>query len=291
MPQTQTKKQPFFSIIIPVRNEARRLRYCLPSLLQQSKVDFEIIIVEDPETSDDSAEYIKLLKDARIKYIVHKPGLRVPAKRNIGASKATGKYLYFIDADMEFPQGVLLSLRDQIKSSRAELVFVAERTPGKDWLSKMKDFEKQIIQKYTCFTAARIYEAGLFGSSGGYEEDLVANEEMEISDRLISRGHSHAISEVEIYHYETSGHDLWSHFKKKFKYGTTVSDYYEKREKVESAAKRTGFSRLVYFTSPLVRQNLWKGVQFIVFKFTELSILTFGIIYGKIFNQKAVTTK
>ncbi len=283
--------KPFISIIIPTKNEEKRLGYCLPSLLNQTFNDFEIIIVDDPETDDQSEFFINGLNDKRIQYLVHKKGLRVPAKRNLGAKKAVGEYLYFIDADMEFPKNTLQSIHDQILAEKADLVFVAERTPGKEWLARMKDFEKQIIQQEISLTAARIYNAKLFKKTNGYNEELVANEEMEISDRLIDNGASYTISKAEVNHYETNGQNILSHLKKKYKYGTTVSDYYEKRGEEELGKKRTGVSRFIYFTSPKTWKNPLVGIQFVIFKFIELSVLATGLIIGKIFNKRAITTR
>lgn len=285
------KKEPFISIIIPTRNEEKRLQYCLPSILQQSFQDFEIIIVEDPETNDGTEDYVKSLKSDKINYLIHPPQIRVPAKRNIGAGAARGKYVYIIDADMEMPEGLLQSLHDQIEKEKVDMMFVAERIPGGEWLANIKDLEKQIIQKEVSLIAARIYKRSVFEKSGGYKEHLIANEEVELSDRLVTEGKKYSFSNSNINHYETSGSNILRHLKKKFKYGTTANDYFESvDESKDLASKRSGSSRLIYFTSPLTWKNPILGIQFVIFKFIEMSVLTTGMIYGKLFNTNTITT-
>ena len=289
---------PVFSIIIPVRNEAKRLSYCLPSLLKQTFSDFEIILVEDPHTSDTTKEYVESLTDDRIKYIVHEPGLRVPAKRNIGSQHASGTYIYNIDADMEFPQETLASIHKTLIDGEYDILFVKECTPGEDFVSRMKNTEKHIIQEDMSLTAARIYKKEVFDHLGGYKHELMVGEEVDLSDRAVDAGYKAGLSDAMINHYETSGASFFQHMKKKFIYGTSVVSYFsqkyedgKKDANNETAVKRSGSSRLIYFTSPLVWKNPIKGLIFSIFKFIEFCMLGFGMIWGILSRKTAVTSR
>jgi glycosyltransferase involved in cell wall biosynthesis len=57
----------FFSIIIPTRNEEKRLGYCLPSLLNQTFQDFEVIVVDDGST-DSTEEIVARFASKKIRY-------------------------------------------------------------------------------------------------------------------------------------------------------------------------------------------------------------------------------
>jgi glycosyltransferase involved in cell wall biosynthesis len=292
MPANKQFTSPYFSIIIPTRNEETRLAYCLPSLLNQTYQNFEVLVIDDPETSDKTVDLIKSLASDKITYFQHEKDLKVPAKRNIGAKMAKGHYLYMIDADMEFPTDTLAILAQEIHDTGAELIFVPERTPGKEWISKMKDLEKQIVKDDTSLSAARLYSKAAYSEQNGYNENLIVGEEVDLSDRVQDIGAKVLVSNVEVNHYETSGASVISHFKKKFKYGMSVGSYFEAKDKDEKTAKkRAGSSRLVYFTSPVTWKNPILGLQFIVFKFTELSFLAFGLIYAKLTKKQIITTK
>lgn len=62
------KPIPSLSIIIPARNEERYIKRCLQSLLWQHYESFEIIMVDDNST-DDTLDIAKTIKDRRLKLI------------------------------------------------------------------------------------------------------------------------------------------------------------------------------------------------------------------------------
>lgn len=92
----------FFSIIIPTYNRSHFLSCTINSIIRQDFKDLEIIVVDDgsiDNTKDLVNEFVK--NDARIKYFYQKNSERAIARNN-GASKATGKFLIFIDSDDYF---------------------------------------------------------------------------------------------------------------------------------------------------------------------------------------------
>ena len=108
------KKQPFFTIGIPVYNVEKYLSKCLDSVLSQSFEDFEIIAVNDgsPDSSIDILnEYAA--KDSRIT-VISRPNCGVSAARNTIITIANGRYLFFLDSDDFMLEDVLLKARDAI---------------------------------------------------------------------------------------------------------------------------------------------------------------------------------
>jgi hypothetical protein len=87
---------PLFSVIIPTFNRASLLRQTLSSVWAQRFVDYEIIVVDDGST-DETQPYLKSL-GSRIVYLAQANRGPGPA-RNIGASRAKGEYLAFLDSD------------------------------------------------------------------------------------------------------------------------------------------------------------------------------------------------
>ena len=84
------------SVVIPVYNSAKTLRQCLEHLRGSTVADYECIVVDDGST-DPSPQVA-----AEFGVTVLQTGKRSgPAfARNLGASKAEGKILFFIDADV-----------------------------------------------------------------------------------------------------------------------------------------------------------------------------------------------
>jgi len=287
---------PFFSIILPIRKEFKRLHYCLPSLLKQTFQDFEIIMVEDPETSDKTKEFVDSLNDSRIKYLIHSKGLRLPAKRNYGSKYSSGQYLYFIDADMEFPSGVLQDIKAKIDESQAKIVFVPERTPGKPWANRMKNLEKRICDGNVNLSAARLVAKSVFDEIEGFTEELIVTEDGDFSDRARATSAKWVFSTTPVNHYEVSESAI-KHFQKKFKYGVSSSSYFEHTKKntnvkqAENEKARGLGGRTIYFTSPIVWEKPFDGIQFIIFKFIEFFVMFVGLVYGKIFKSEVIHTR
>ena len=87
------------SIIVPIYNVEKYLKYCLESILIQSYKNLEIILVNDGSTDNCGKicdEY--QLKDSRIK-VIHKTNAGLADARNTGLKIATGNYISFLDSD------------------------------------------------------------------------------------------------------------------------------------------------------------------------------------------------
>lgn len=86
------------SVIVPVFNVSSLIVRCIDSLINQSYLNLEIIIVNDGST-DDSYEYIKqYLNYPQIKYIYQK-NQGLGQARNVGMHNSTGDYISFVDSD------------------------------------------------------------------------------------------------------------------------------------------------------------------------------------------------
>ena len=88
---------PFFSVIIPLFNKEKFIEATLKSVLNQTFIDFEILIINDGST-DNSATIIEGFDDPRISYFL-KENAGVSSARNDGIEKAQSNYISFIDAD------------------------------------------------------------------------------------------------------------------------------------------------------------------------------------------------
>jgi glycosyltransferase involved in cell wall biosynthesis len=92
------KKAPEVSIQVIFKNEEKHLPDCINSILNQNYKTFELILIWDP-SEDRSDEIVKSFKDSRIRYFMTKTSLTIAEARDFGLKKATGKYIFFTDAD------------------------------------------------------------------------------------------------------------------------------------------------------------------------------------------------
>ena len=98
---------PKLSIIIPIYNTGSYLPRCLDSILSQSYMDFELLLVDDGSTDNSGAlceAYAQ--KDTRIK-VFHRENGGICAARNTGLDHAQGEWIYLVDSDDELiPEGL-----------------------------------------------------------------------------------------------------------------------------------------------------------------------------------------
>jgi CDP-glycerol glycerophosphotransferase (TagB/SpsB family) len=141
---------PTLSVVIPVYNVEAFLRVGVDSVLSQSGVDFEIIIVEDCST-DSSRSIARSLADGnelvRVVELDHNRGLG--NARNVGMDEATGEWIIFLDSDDELTPGSLAATVGLGRDTDADLV--------------MFDYARS----YWDGTRKRNMNAGLFGAESG----------------------------------------------------------------------------------------------------------------------------
>lgn len=85
------------SVIIPVYNAGLFIKETIDSVINQNYKSIEIIIINDGST-DNSEEVIKLYGTNVLKYYSNR-NQGVSVSRNFGLTKASGKYVLFLDAD------------------------------------------------------------------------------------------------------------------------------------------------------------------------------------------------
>lgn len=86
------------SIIMPVFNRAFCIENAIRSILNQSHFHWKLYIIDDGSTDDIEDIIKKYADDKRIEYQCIKHN-GVSHARNIGIEKATGEYVFYLDAD------------------------------------------------------------------------------------------------------------------------------------------------------------------------------------------------
>lgn len=86
------------SIIMPAYNSSAFIADSIRSVLQQTYSKWELIIIDDC-SSEPIAPIIQSFQDDRIHYIRLIQNSGVAAARNVGISKAKGRYIAFLDSD------------------------------------------------------------------------------------------------------------------------------------------------------------------------------------------------
>jgi glycosyltransferase involved in cell wall biosynthesis len=113
-------KEKLISVIISAYNEAKLIANCLDSLFNQSSQPDEVIVIDDGSV-DGTVDKVKLLQKKYPSLQLIKQAHQGPGQaRNLGAKKAKGKILVFVDADMEFDRDFIKILTAPIRSAKAK---------------------------------------------------------------------------------------------------------------------------------------------------------------------------
>lgn len=110
------------SVIIPTYNREKLVVRSINSVLNQSYKNIEVIVVDDCSTDCTELE-VKKIKDKRLKYIKLPKNTGACYARNVGISKATGKYIAFQDSDDVFRKNKLEKQLKNLKKNDSDLDF------------------------------------------------------------------------------------------------------------------------------------------------------------------------
>jgi len=110
------------SVIMPVFNGERYLDKAIKSVLDQTIVDLELIVIDDGST-DNTINLLSSIYDPRFKFY-QQTNLGASNARNFGVEKSTGEYLAFLDADdLWVKNKLLLQLSEINKSGSPQMIF------------------------------------------------------------------------------------------------------------------------------------------------------------------------
>ena len=116
------RDRPLLSVVVPVYNVERFVAECLESLVAQSYLRFEAVLVDDGST-DGSIRVAQryAAEDPRFR-IVHQANAGLGAARNRGVAEARGDYITFLDADDLLAPGAYEAMMSTITRTGSDMV-------------------------------------------------------------------------------------------------------------------------------------------------------------------------
>jgi len=179
------------SIIIPCKNEEENLPVILQALVTEQKrfnYIFEIIMIDNFST--DSS--VQCAKEFGIQ--VYSSEGSISVLRNLGAQKAAGDFLCFIDADVEIEPGWSKAVADCIREQgekAATCIYGNIYNPMKEttWVENV--WYKNLISRgrlQYVNGGNLIVHRDLFEKVSGFNEDLVTKEDVDFCKRVLRSG-------------------------------------------------------------------------------------------------------
>lgn len=207
------------SFIIPTLNEATVLEHMLTSLRSFSAFRYEII-VSDGGSTDSTVSIARRFADTVV--VWDKPGRQnIAMGRNAGARVATGDLFVFIDADVFIPDSnhffelaVACFAQDSRLAGLIPRLHVLphNRTvPDFLWLGFFNIFNwcmNNILHSPAAPGEFQMIPAAFFKRVGGYDEHIVALEDMDIFMRLAKVGKTRLDWSLLVYHTGRRAHKV-----------------------------------------------------------------------------------
>ncbi|MBQ9233731.1 MAG: glycosyltransferase [Lachnospiraceae bacterium] len=180
---------PEISVVLPIYNGERYLREALESIMNQTFINFELIIVDDASTDKTGKiiqEYLK--KDERIKIIINKENQGLPGSLNIGFEKACGKYFTWTSDDNLYHNDALEKMYYCIKNNHHLGMVYA----GMNLINEAgeKTGEKNKAGNcfvYNCIGACFLYKRECKELIGEYDTDRILVEDYDYWLRISSK--------------------------------------------------------------------------------------------------------
>ena len=90
------------SIVIPSKDNVNMLKTCINSIVENTEYgNYEIIVVDNGSNDENSKKYVDKISKVNGKYIYEKMDFNFSKMCNIGAENSQGKYILFLNDDIE----------------------------------------------------------------------------------------------------------------------------------------------------------------------------------------------
>lgn len=150
--------------------------------------DKEISIIIPIRRNEDISRVISSIKTQNIynpekhEIIIVDENKERSTQRNIGISKASGKYIAIVDSDQLFEQGLLADILQKMDSGY-DALYVKERIIGTNWFDKVRNWERQFYTG-TAVDCVRIVKKNICPI---FNEQLTGPEDADFDRRIAGK--------------------------------------------------------------------------------------------------------
>ena len=261
------------SVIVTTKNEEKHIGDCLRSIKNQNypRDKLEIIVVDNNSTDGTKAIASKFTSQ------VYNLGPERSAQRNYGISKARGKYIVYLDADMTLSKGVISEALRRCKDKGYAALYIPERIIGTGFWIKVRDFERGFYNA-TSIDVVRFIRREAALKINGFDETLNGPEDWDFDRRVKEIGETGIISEC-IFHNEED-FNLFRYTGKKNYYARGFSRYINKWGRDDPIIRRQ-FGIYYRFLGVFIEEGKWK--KLIAHPLLTLNMYLLRLLVGLIF--------
>jgi glycosyltransferase involved in cell wall biosynthesis len=266
------------SVIIPCYNSSKTLERAIQSLLQQTLLPDEIIVIDD--CSNDNVAVAEIASEyLTVRLIRNTENLGLAGSRNVGLWASKCDVVAFLDADDE---SHCLRLELQMQCVAENQVVACDSARELQELS-LSSYRTQLYSRpYFNMLFNRLTGASLMGSAallkkhGGYDSDMRAGEDYDLWIRLLDAGVGVARVKLPLYLY----HDTEDSLSKNDQYTVQSIIYSVKKFVASTRGVKQVFAKLMLFfvlSKQVIRAEV-RGSYSVVSPVVKSSITDFFLI-------------
>ena len=179
------------SIVLPVYNGERYLKESIESIISQTYVDWELIIVDDCSTdmTNSIANYY-VENDERIFLIRNNHNMKLPGALNTGFDIAKGEFLTWTSDDNTYHRDAIGMMVDKLEKDYKASMVVANM----EYIDEIGNtigladkFIEENMYYYNCLGACFMYKKIVLDTVGKYDEELYYVEDYDYWLRIINK--------------------------------------------------------------------------------------------------------
>lgn len=260
-------QKPLVSIIIPCFNSGPLLLEALASSIDSIYKEFELLVIDDGSTEEETLELLKEIQKKSDLKIIHKPNGGPASARNLGIENSKGDFLFFLDSDNRMHKDYLSKSLEVFQSN--SLVGVVYSKPnffGEIGFEisrfQARDFSLDSILSGNYIDMCSLVRREVILEVGGFDEhlDLIGWEDWDLWIRVAQTKWKFHFLEEELFDYRVRPDSLMgsSHqFKKEkmlqylgAKHGFLIHSRYRKYFKLAEKIENNPFSyffRIIFY--------------------------------------------
>ena len=187
--ELQTK--PLISIIVPVFNpDPSLLNSCIRSVLYQHYPNWQLCLVDDGSTRDDTKACLEQWqkRDRRIAVVYRAENKGISSASNSGAAIAEGDYFGFLDNDDELTPDALFHIVATLAESEADILYTDEDLVGDDGRRfscfHKPSFNAGLLYSHNYITHFMVVKRQLFEACNGFRSECDGAQDYDLLLRI-----------------------------------------------------------------------------------------------------------
>ncbi|THU39467.1 glycosyltransferase [Niastella caeni] len=268
------------SIIIPCYNQGHFIQETLDSVSNCKSDLYEVIIVNDGSTDQNTIDCLNKLRTAGYQ-VIFQQNQGLPAARNTGIRAATGKYILPLDADNKIRPAYLTRAIEIMEADPAVAVVYGNAAYFGDRSGEWKvgDYNMQKLMIANYIDACAVIRRSVLDKVGLYDTNLNKGgfEDWEMWLRISFAGYEFRYVDEVLFDYRVAGNSMSQNFNRNYANANNMENYIH-----EKHAGRMGHQ---WIMNNWVRRFKKSPVLFI----TKLILMSyFPSYYKKLLKQNKI---